>query len=469
MHHSAPLWGASVTLNWILYTANAKAGCEAASLALARGQVGDAIRVYEAHERIVSTALKAEAVEALIADWDRDYNPTTTSLIVAHLRRDVRTLNEKARAKLVERGMVGKGLPFATQEGVRHFAPGDQIVFLKNDGMLNVKNGMIGRVLEARVNRIVVEVGDHDHRRPVTVESRTYANVDLGYATTIHKSQGTTVDNVKLLASLSLDRHLAYVGMTRHREELAIYYGRRSFENAGGLVSVLSRANTKESTLDYTDRSLYRHALRFAEVRGFHVMAVARTLIRNRLEWTVRQKQRLQDVAQRLMAIGQRFRLSAAVAQMKQSDSGNDEVPMLAGIKTFSRTVAETIEERLAADESLKRQWEDVSLRFRLVYADPQMAFNAIDVDAMLKNEAVAGATLARIARSPEMFGAINGKSGVLSWRTDKQDRERALANVPALSRNLALYIRLRHQAEEKYRAEEQKLREKLAIDIPAL
>ncbi|WP_065372886.1 Ti-type conjugative transfer relaxase TraA [Ensifer adhaerens] len=440
-----------------------------ASLALARGQVGDAVRAYEARDRIVSTGLKAEAVEALIADWDRDHNPTKTSLILAHLRRDVRTLNEKARAKLVERGVVGKGLPFATQEGVRHFAPGDQIVFLKNDGILNVKNGMIGRVLEARLNRIVVEVGDHGHRRPVTVESRTYPNVDLGYATTIHKSQGTTVDNVKLLASLSLDRHLAYVGMTRHREELAIYYGRRSFENAGGLVSVLSRANAKESTLDYTDRSLYRHALRFAEVRGLHLMAVARTLVRDRIEWTVRQKQRLSDLVQRLATIGHSILLAASAAQMKQPGTGDDKAPMLAGIKTFPKTIAETIEERLAADVSLKRQWEDVSLRFRLVYSDPQTAFNAIDVEAMLKNGDVARVTLAKIARRPETFGAIKGSSGMLAWRTDKQDRARALANVPSLSGDLESYIRLRRQAEEKFQAEEQKLRTKLAIDIPAL
>lgn len=440
-----------------------------ASLALARGEVGDAVRAYGAHDRTVSAELKAEAVEALIADWDRDYNPTNTSLILAHLRRDVRILNEKARAKLVERGLVGKGLPFATQDGVRHFASGDQVVFLKNDATLNVKNGMIGRVLDACLNRIVVDVGDHDHRRAVTVESRRYPNIDLGYATTIHKSQGTTVDNVKLLASLSLDRHLAYVGMTRHREELKIYYGRRSFENAGGLVSVLSRANAKESTLDYTERSLYRDGLRFAELRGLHLMAVARTLVRDRIEWTVRQKQRLSDLVQRLTAIGDGIRLAAPAAQMKQSGAADDKTPMLAGIKTFPKTIAEAIEERLAADVSLKRHWEDVSLRFRLVYADPQTAFNAIDVDAMLKNGDVARVILARIARSPETFGAINGSSAMLAWRTDKQDRARALANVPALSGGLESYIRLRRQAEEKYRAEERKLRTKLAIDIPAL
>uniref|UniRef100_UPI0013D3822C ATP-binding domain-containing protein n=3 Tax=Pseudomonadota TaxID=1224 RepID=UPI0013D3822C len=67
-----------------------------------------------------------------------------------------------------------------------------------------------------------------------------------GYATTIHKAQGATVDRVKVLASLSLDRHLAYVALTRHREDVALYYGRRSFGKAGGLIPILSQRNAKE-------------------------------------------------------------------------------------------------------------------------------------------------------------------------------------------------------------------------------
>lgn len=442
---------------------------QTASLALARGQVSDAVSAYENQGRIISTGLKAEAVERLITDWDSDYDPAKTTLILAHLRRDVRILNEKARAKLVERGIVGEGSPYAAEEGVRHFAPGDQIVFLKNDRMLDVKNGMIGRVLEAGTNRIVVEVGEREHRRSITVESRTYPNIDLGYATTIHKSQGTTVDSVKMLASISLDRHLAYVGMTRHREELAIYYGARSFEKAGGLVSVLSRANAKESTLDYTDRSLYRHALRFSESRGLHLLAVARTLVRDRIDWTVRQKQRLSDLVQRLAAVGQSIRLGTTSARMGQSSTGEDKTPMLAGIKSFPKTFAEAIEERLAIDPTLKKQWEEVGSRFQLVYADPQRAFRAIDFEAMLKNAGAASSTLAKIAVSPQTFGALRGLGGMLAWRSDKKDRERALANAGALSRDLECYLRLRHQAERKHQAEERTLRTKLAIEIPAL
>ena len=140
---------------------------------------------------------------------------------------------------------------------MRRFDAGDQIVFLKNDSALGVKNGMIGKVVEAAAHRIVAEIGEGDRRCRVDVDQRFYRNLDHGYATTIHKSQGSTVDRVKVLASLSLDRHLTYVAMTRHREDMALYYGRHSFGMNGGLINILSRRNAKETTLGLRAR----HAL----------------------------------------------------------------------------------------------------------------------------------------------------------------------------------------------------------------
>ncbi|MET3648624.1 Ti-type conjugative transfer relaxase TraA [Phyllobacterium ifriqiyense] len=245
-----------------------------ASLALARGRVAEAVHAYEGKGRLIGESLKEGAVARLIADWNNDYDPEKTTLILAHLRRDVRKLNELARDKLVERRIVGKGHAFATGEGVRHFDIGDQIVFLKNDSGLGVKNGMIARVVEAAPGRIVAGIGKGNERRQVTIEQRHYTMVDHGYATTIHKSQGLTVDRVKILASLSLDRHLTYVAMTRHREDMALYYGTLSFAKAGGLVQLLSRCAGKETTLDYERHELYRQALRFADNRGLQIVRV---------------------------------------------------------------------------------------------------------------------------------------------------------------------------------------------------
>ncbi|AHK45834.1 conjugal transfer protein TraA [Ensifer adhaerens OV14] len=440
-----------------------------ASVCLARGEIDEALDAYRSHNRLIGSELKAAAVECLIADWSRDYDPTRTTLILAHLRRDVRMLNEKARAKLVERGIVGEGFAFATEEGIRRFAAGDQIVFLKNDGALGVKNGMIGRVREASINRIVAEVGDGERQRQVTVEHRSYQSVDLGYATTIHKSQGATVDSVKVLASLSLDRHLAYVAMTRHRDDLAIYYGQKSFEKAGGLVSILSRVNAKESTLDYISSSFYRQALRFAAGRGMHLMAVARTLVRDRLEWTVRQKQRLNNIVQKLAAISDRMGLTSSLSSRRPSHSIGESTPLVTGISSFSTSVSEAIEERLARDQGLATQWQQICSRFHLVYAEPQAAFRMIDVDGMLKDGNRANDTIAEIASGPERFGPLKGKTGMFARNTDKQDRECALLNAPALARNLVRYLRSRAEVERKYLVEENALRMKASIEIPGL
>ncbi|TBY24126.1 Ti-type conjugative transfer relaxase TraA [Rhizobium leguminosarum] len=440
-----------------------------ASLDLARGNVRKAVDAYTAHGRMIGLRLKDEAVESLIAAWDRDYDPSKTSLILAHLRRDVRKLNDMARAKLVERGVVAHGFAFKTEDGTRMFATGDQIVFLKNEGSLGVKNGMLAKVLEAVAGRIVAEIGDGEHRRQVTIEQRFYNNLDHGYATTIHKSQGATVDRVKVLASLSLDRHLTYVAMTRHREDLAVYYGSRSFAKSGGLIPILSRRNAKETTLDYEKASFYGQALRFAEARGLHLVNVARTIAHDRLQWAVRQSSRLADLGARLAAIGAVLGLVRDSNKHSIPDTIKEAKPMVSGITTFPKSLDQAVEDKLAADPGLKKQWEDVSTRFQLVYAKPEAAFKAINVDTMLKDQSVAQSTLARIAEEPESFGALKGKAGLLASRGDKQDREKALANVPALARNLERYLRERAEAELKHETEERAVRLKVSVDILAL
>ncbi|RVQ53626.1 BID domain-containing protein, partial [Sinorhizobium medicae] len=439
-----------------------------ASLDLARGNVGKAVEAYRANGRMIGAELKAEAVRNLIVDWNRDYDPTKTTLILAHLRRDVRMLNEMARSKLVERGIVGEGFAFRTADGNRNFAAGDQIVFLKNEGSLGVKNGMLGKIVEASPNRVVAEIGAGEHHRQVIIEQRFYNNLDHGYATTIHKSQGATVDRVKVLASLSLDRHLVYVAMTRHRDNLDVYYGARSFARAGGLIQVLSRKNSKETTLDYEKATFYRQALRFAEARGLHLLNVARTIARDRLAWTARQSSRLADLAHRLVRIGRKLGLAAGTNPIN-SQRSKETRPMVAGIATHPESVEQAVADKLAADPGLKTQWDDVSTRFHLVYAHPAAAFKAVNIDVMLKDETAAKATLSKIAKQPDSYGALKGKTGLLASRADRQDRERAVRNVPALVQSLDGYMRQRGSAERRYRAEELEARRKVAIDIPAL
>lgn len=436
-----------------------------ASLDLARGNVEKALAAYNSNARITGQRLKAEAVESLIADWNHSYDPAKTTLILAHLRRDVRMLNVLAREKLVERGVVGDGHVFKTADGIRQFDVGDQIVFLKNETSLGVKNGMIGHVVAAAPSRIVAVTGEGEHRRHVVVEQRFYNSLDHGYATTIHKSQGATVDRVKVLASLSLDRHLTYVAMTRHREDLQLYYGRRSFAFNGGLAKVLSRKNAKETTLDYERGQLYREALRFAENRGLHIVQVARTLLRDRLDWTLRQKAKLADLAQRLGALAERLGLN----QSPKTQMMKEAAPMVAGIKAFSGSVEDTVGDRLGTDPALKRQWEEVSARFRYVFADPETAFRAMNFDAVLVDKETAKQALQKLTAEPASIGPLKGKTGILASKADREARRVAEVNVPALKRDLEQYLRMRETIAEKLQTDEQTQRQRVSMDIPAL
>jgi len=360
---------------------------------------------------------------------------------------------------------VGEGHLFRTADGVRQFDAGDQIVFLKNEGSLGVKNGMIGRVVEAAANRIVATVGEGEQRRQVIVEQRFYNNLDHGYATTIHKSQGATVDRVKVLASLSLDRHLTYVAMTRHREDLQLYYGTRSFSFNGGLAKVLSRMNAKETTLDYERGQLYREALRFAETRGLNIVQVARTIVRDRLDWTLRQKARLVDLGQRLAAFAARL----GFIQTPKTQPMKEAAPMVAGIKTFSASVADKVGDRLGADPALQQQWEEVSARFGYVFADPETAFRAMNFDAVLVDKEMAKRVLQRLEAEPETIGPLKGKTGILASKPEREARRVAEVNVPALKRDLEQYLRMRETAAMRLQTDEQALRQRVSIDIPAL
>jgi Ti-type conjugative transfer relaxase TraA len=445
-----------------------QAWMRAASMHLARGRVTAALAAYRLQERIVGANLKSEAMARLIDDWSRDYDPSKTSLILAHLRRDVRQLNENARSKLIDRGLISPGHRFATEDGERFFSGGDQIIFLKNDSHLDVKNGMLGRVVEASEGRMLVDLLDQGRGRRVQIDQAKYSNIDHGYATTIHKSQGATVDRVKVLATLSLDRHLAYVALTRHREDLHLYFGRRSFAKAGGLDAVLSRRNAKETTLDYRQSSFYRQALVFAQSRGLHLARVARTLLNDRLEWTLRQRQRLLELTARLSSLAACFKRGVG-PEADDRASPRREKPMLGPVTHFPKSIDQHVEERLAAEPSLTRLWQSVTDRFHRVYADPQTAFRALDLDRLVERPDAAPSVLEQLATRPEQFGVLRGRNGLTASRADRQDRQNAIANAPALARNLKRYLDTRHRAAQSYREEERAWRNRASIEIPAI
>ncbi len=199
------------------------------------------------------------ARNAIVGDviGDMDARPDGSRLVLAHRRIDVADLNDSIRAVRQGRGELQGEHLYQTTEGERTFAAGDRLLFRENNRDLGVKNGMLGTVERAEPGRLEVRLdtasGPGQGRR-VSISMADYAAVDHGYATTIHKAQGATVDRTYVLASGTMDRHLTYVSMTRHRDEVALYAGREEFKDADALSARLSRAGLKETTLDYAAR-----------------------------------------------------------------------------------------------------------------------------------------------------------------------------------------------------------------------
>jgi len=217
---------------------------------LATERTAEAISAYSRHDRIHFADTREAARADLIDRWDRDRSeaPGASRIILTHTNDDVHELNIVARDRLRAGGELGEDVTITTERGQREFAPGDRVMFLRNERSLGVKNGTLGQVRSVTQARMAVLLDDG---RSIAFDVKDYANLDHGYAATVHKAQGVTVDRVHVLATPGLDRHAAYVALSRHRDSVDLHYGRDDFADGHALTRTLSRERGKDMASDY--------------------------------------------------------------------------------------------------------------------------------------------------------------------------------------------------------------------------
>lgn len=230
---------------------------------LATGRTGVALDRYEAAGMVHGHETLEAARAGVVAGWDaaRQAEPGSSQIMLAHRRVDVRALNEAARAIRLDAGELEAGVEVtvATAQGERSFAIEDRVYFLRNDRGLGVKNGTLGTVrglYGMDEEKVLLSVQLDGPAGPgtgriVSVRTWEYDALDHGYAATIHKSQGVTVDRVHALGTGSMDRHGAYVVLSRHRDRVDLHWARDDVGSRDGLVAKLSRERLKDTTLDY--------------------------------------------------------------------------------------------------------------------------------------------------------------------------------------------------------------------------
>lgn len=227
---------------------------------LATGRTGEAIDAYAERDSIHVAATRENARAELIDRWSRDREavPAASRIILAHTNDEVRLLNMAARGRMRAADELGENVIVQADRGERQFAPGDRIMFLRNERSLEVKNGSLGRVESVTASRMAVMLDDG---RAVTFDTKDYAAIDHGYAATIHKTQGVTVDRAYVLATPGLDRHAAYVALSRHREGVSLHYGQDDFSDRSKLIGTLSRERQKDLASDYRREFADRRAI----------------------------------------------------------------------------------------------------------------------------------------------------------------------------------------------------------------
>jgi Ti-type conjugative transfer relaxase TraA len=232
---------------------------------LSSGKTTEALERYERAGGLTQVATREAARTALLARWAKDgkEHPEQSRLILAYTREDVRVLNETVRTLRQQQGQLGRPEMIVTERGVKEFAVHDRIYFLRNEKSLGVKNGSLGTIEAIRDNIVQVRLDGGEKR--VAVDTRFYKDLDYGYAATVYKAQGSTVDRTYLLVTPHYDRHATYVALSRHRESAHVVYAAEDFgavpetpgqreEIRARFMTALSKARPKELAHDYLDR-----------------------------------------------------------------------------------------------------------------------------------------------------------------------------------------------------------------------
>ncbi|MGP4805460.1 Ti-type conjugative transfer relaxase TraA [Agrobacterium cavarae] len=438
-----------------------------ASVAFATHRTAEGLQHYAEQDSIRFAKDREQACADLIRDYlaDRAENPEGSCIALAHRRVDVRAINDGIRDALQAEGLLAKGdgqhnvgtndildqrnreIVYQTVNGKRAFAPGDRIVLLENNRDLDVKNGMLGTVEAVEPNALHLRLdgssGGPNDARHLALPVKDYQSFDHGYATTIHKAQGATVDRAFVMASSTMDRHLTYVAMTRHHKDVTLYTGRDELKDMKEMAASMGRSGVKETTLDYEQVFAERRGLQ-ARASGTSELAVAM------IGAKVHQQERAPDTTQKV----------------EQTRIKNQDIPapLVPAITHYDRTVEEIARDN--AVQHLEREIEHLQSMASPVYQDSFTV--ALTFKGLILDDKIDKAELIRAVRErPEQFGVLRGKTGLFG---DNAERKQALSRAQGLSNHVGYAAETWERQLDEARQSEKWQREKRDIvEVPGL
>jgi hypothetical protein len=197
-----------------------------ASLRLRRGDT-TSIAVYARHGRLIDGDLD-DILDTAYTAWRQDIAAGKSSLMIAETRDTTAELNSRARHDRILTGQVEPIYEVNLCDGTRA-SVGDLVMTRRNDRLLRAGRGWVKNgdrwVITANHDDGSLTVQRTNRRARVVLPAEYVAeHVELAYAVTVHRAQGTTVDTAHaVLTSPSTTRETLYVAMTRGRESNTAY------------------------------------------------------------------------------------------------------------------------------------------------------------------------------------------------------------------------------------------------------
>jgi conjugative relaxase-like TrwC/TraI family protein len=197
---------------------------------LRSGEVSEAVGWYAANDRIRPSPDRADAIAATVGGWIADTLAGRDSTMVAWRRATVRALNEEARERWAEAGMLtGSEL---VAPGGRGYAAGDLVVTLAPSANGKLVTSQRGQVIavDPKARTATVRMDDGSTYQ-ATRDDLGADRLSYAYALTVHRCQGLTTDTCHHLADGG-GREVAYVAASRARHRTAIHIVADSLDQA---------------------------------------------------------------------------------------------------------------------------------------------------------------------------------------------------------------------------------------------
>ncbi len=226
---------------------------------LSKGDIKSAVYLLQEKDCIDWKESKEEALTELLKVWAKDsqIHPHETRQILAQKNVDVDVLNQGVRDILRSQGKLGEvELTCMTQRGKMAFATGDRIQLTKTDKNQELINGHFG-VIERLSPKTIAVYFDNGEKKEI--DPSTYDGLRHGYASTVYKAQGSTLDHVYVLHSQTTNKATNYVALTRQTKSLSLFVSKDETPHEVSLIRQMSRDERKGTSLAFdTQKDLTR-------------------------------------------------------------------------------------------------------------------------------------------------------------------------------------------------------------------